>query len=60
MDPYEILAMLKDNPGQAYITPDRKQLYVLFVDTDEMLCFTGDFSFMSDERINKFIQDWLK
>lgn len=60
MNPDEILDMLKSNPDDAYITPDRKKLYVLIPDTDEMLCFDGDFSYMSDERINKFIQDWLK
>jgi len=60
MDENQILALLKKNPEMAYITPDEKQLYALIPDTDDMLCWTGDFSIMSAQRINHFIQDWLK
>ena len=60
MDETQILQDLIENPDSCYITPDRKTLYVLIPDTDGMLRFDGDFSMMSDERINHFIQDWLK
>jgi hypothetical protein len=60
MNPDEILDMLKNKPDNAYITPDRTQLYLLIPDTDEMFRLDGDFSYMSDERINHLIQDWLK
>lgn len=59
MDENEILNLLKQNPGMAFISPDETQLYALIPDTDEMLCWTGDFSLMSAKRINHFIQDWL-
>ena len=60
MDENEILQMLIENPDSAYITPDRKTLYVLIPASNGMLRFDGDFSMMSDERVNQFIRSWLE
>lgn len=56
----EILQFLIENPDNCHITEDRKTLYALIPDTIGMLRLDGDFSYMSDERITRFIQDWLK
>jgi hypothetical protein len=54
-----IFETLQRNPETCYITSDRKKLYLLIPDPDEMICIDGDFSYMSDERINRFVRDWL-
>lgn len=54
--------LLKLMPNSMYITPDGTALYVLVPDEWEtVLEFTGpDFSIMTDEDVNRYLQDTLK
>ena len=54
-----IFAQLVNNPGYAYVTPDGKKLYAVASPDTGMFVFEGEFTGMSVEEVNEFIQNNL-
>lgn len=58
LPPSAIQNELKADTEKLWVTPDGKQLYVA-IQSGEILCFVGNFEFMTGDEINAYIVEQL-
>jgi hypothetical protein len=59
LEEHEIYKQLKSTPGSIYIAPGNHQLYTLCEVGMVSIYAKTDLSLLTDDELNKFIQDYL-